>query len=85
MSSKKVKLAWDDLIVSEKERRAMAEYLAFLSEGKTERESWKILESWAQKAGFIALDEVQGFKPGQKVSLACEGRRAFWRSRVIGR
>ena len=74
MSSKKVKLAWDDLTLSEKERRAMAEYLAFLSEGKTERESWKILESWAQKAGFIALDEVQGFKPGQKVSLAVRGK-----------
>jgi len=33
MSSKKVKLAWDDLTLSEKERRAMAEYLAFLSAG----------------------------------------------------
>ena len=74
MNSKKVKLAWDKLVISEKERQAMAEYLAFLSEGKTERESWQILERWAQKAGFIALDEVKGFKPGQKVSLAVRGK-----------
>ncbi|MFZ3131857.1 MAG: aminopeptidase, partial [Desulfosporosinus sp.] len=70
MSSKKVKLAWDELVMSEKERQAMTEYLAFLSEGKTERESWQLLERWAQKAGFRALDEVMDFKPGQKVSLA---------------
>ena len=74
MSSKKVKLAWDNLIMSEKEHRAMAEYLAFLSEGKTERESWRILESCAQKAGFMALDEVEGFKAGQKVSLAVRSK-----------
>ena len=74
MNSKKVKLAWDELVMSEKERQALAEYLAFLSEGKTERESWQILERWAQKAGFIALDEVKGFKPGQKVSLAVRGK-----------
>ena len=74
MSSKKVKLAWDNLIINDKERRAMAEYLGFLSEGKTERESWQILESWAQKAGFIPLDGVKDFKPGQKVSLAVRGK-----------
>ena len=74
MSPKKVKLAWDELVMSEKERRAMAEYLAFLSEGKTERESWQLLEGWARKVGFMALDEVKGFKPGQKVSLAVRGK-----------
>ena len=74
MSSKKVKLAWDDLVMSQKERQAMAEYLDFLSKGKTERESWHLLESWAQKAGFTALDEVKDFKPGQKVSLAVRGK-----------
>jgi len=74
MSSDKVKLAWDDLELSEKEQAAMAEYLAFLSEGKTERESWKILENWAQKAGFMALEEVKGFKSGAKVSLAVRGK-----------
>jgi len=74
MSSKKVKLAWDDLIMSEKEHGAINEYLAFLSEGKTERESWQILESWAQKAGFSTLDEAKSFTPGQKVSLAVRGK-----------
>jgi len=74
MSSKKVKLSWDELVMSEKERQAMTEYLAFLSKGKTERESWHLLESWAQKAGFIALDEMKGFKPGQKVSLEVRGK-----------
>ena len=74
MSAKKVKLAWDELVMSEKEREALAEYLAFLSEGKTERESWQLLEKGAQKAGFIALDEVKDFKPGQKVSLTVRGK-----------
>ncbi|HZK85643.1 MAG TPA: aminopeptidase [Desulfosporosinus sp.] len=74
MSSKKVKLAWDNLVMSEKERQAMADYLAFLSEGKTERESWQLLEKWARKAGFIALGELKGFKPGQRVSLAVRGK-----------
>ena len=74
MTSKKVKLAWDEFVMSEQERKAMVEYLAFLSEGKTERESWQILESWAKKVGFIALDEVKNFKPGQKVSLAVRGK-----------
>ncbi|KGP76397.1 aminopeptidase 1 [Desulfosporosinus sp. Tol-M] len=74
MSSKKVKLAWDELVMSEKERQAMTEYLAFLSEGKTERKSWQLLERWAQKADFVALDGVKGFKPGQKVRLAVRGK-----------
>jgi aspartyl aminopeptidase len=74
MSSKKVKLAWDELVVTEKERQAMTEYLAFLSEGKTERKSWQFLERWAQIAGFVALDGVKGFKPGQKVRLAVRGK-----------
>jgi len=74
MSLKKMKLAWDELSMSDKERQAMAEYLTFLSEGKTERESWQILERWANKADFTALDKVTGFKPGQKVSLAVRGK-----------
>jgi aspartyl aminopeptidase len=74
MNSKKVKLAWDELEMSEKERKAMAEYLVFLSEGKTERESWQLLEGWAHKKGFIALDQVKGFKPGQKVSMSVRGK-----------
>lgn len=74
MSSKKVKLAWDELRMSEKERQAMTEYLAFLSEGKTERESWQILERWAKKVGFIPLDEMTEFKSGQKVCLEVRGK-----------
>ncbi|EGW39003.1 aminopeptidase [Desulfosporosinus sp. OT] len=74
MSSKIVKLAWDELKISEKERQAMTEYLAFLSEGKTERESWQILERWAKKSGFISLDEVKDFKSGQKVRLEVQGK-----------
>ena len=74
MSSKKVKLAWDELRMSEKERQAMTEYLAFLSEGKTERESWQVLERWAKKEGFIPLDEVKDFKLGQKVRLEVRGK-----------
>lgn len=74
MNLKKGRLAWDELVMSEKERQALAEYLAFLSEGKTERESWQILERWAQKKGFKALDEVKSFKSGQKVRLAVRGK-----------
>jgi len=74
MSSKKVKLAWDQLIMSEQEHQAIAQYLAFLSEGKTERESWNILEGRARNAGFTELDEVKGFIPGQKVSLSVRGK-----------
>ena len=74
MSSKKAKLAWDELEMSQNERQAMSEYLHFLTQGKTERESWQILESWGQKAGFIALDQVKSFKSGEKVSLAVRGK-----------
>lgn len=74
MTSKKIKLAWDELVISEQERKALTEYLAFLSEGKTERESWQILEGWAQKAGFKALVDVKTFNPGQKVRLAVRGK-----------
>lgn len=74
MSSKKVKSAWDELRMSEKECQAITEYLSFLSKGKTERESWQILEGWARKKGFIPLDEVKDFKSGQKVSLAVRGK-----------
>ena len=74
MSSKTVKLAWDELRISEKERQALTEYLAFLSKGKTERESWQILERWAKKVGFIPLDEMKDFRLGQKVSLEVRGK-----------
>ncbi|MBC2722250.1 aminopeptidase [Desulfosporosinus sp.] len=69
MGSKKVKSAWDELRMSEKECQAMTEYLSFLSKGKTERESWQIIEGWARKAGFVSLDEVKLFGSGQKVRL----------------
>jgi len=74
MSSKTVKLAWDELRISEKERQALTEYLAFLSQGKTERESWQILERWAKRVGFIPLDEMKDFRLGQKVSLEVRGK-----------
>lgn len=74
MNLKKEKSAWDELVMSKKEHQALAEYLAFLSEGKTERESWQILERWAQKEGFRALNEVKNFKSGQKVRLAVRGK-----------
>lgn len=74
MSQKKLKTAWDELKISEQESRALQEYLSFLSQGKTERESWQIIESYARAEGFIALDEVTSFKPGQRVSLAVRGK-----------
>lgn len=74
MGSKKVKLAWDDLMISDQEREAMTEYLSFLSKGKTERESWQIIESWAQREGFVPLDKLEGFQPGQRVRLAVRGK-----------
>ncbi|KGK89396.1 aminopeptidase 1 [Desulfosporosinus sp. HMP52] len=74
MGSKKVKLAWDDLMISDQEREAVTEYLSFLSKGKTERESWQIIESWAQREGFIPLDKLEGFQPGQRVRLAVRGK-----------
>lgn len=74
MGLKKVKLAWDELIMTKKEHQAIADYLIFLSEGKTEREAWKILDGWAQNAGFISLDECDAFKAGQKVRLGVRGK-----------
>jgi len=74
MSSKKAKLAWDELRISEKEHQALKEYIAFLSEGKTEREAWRILERWAKQIGFIPLAEVKEFKLGQKVRLEVRGK-----------
>jgi len=74
MSEKKVKLAWDELKISEQEGQAIIEYLSFLSKGKTERESWQIIEEWACQEGFIPLDDVDNFKPGQKVRLAVRGK-----------
>ncbi|MCO1601440.1 aminopeptidase [Desulfosporosinus nitroreducens] len=74
MGFKKVKLAWDELGMSEQEDQAMIEYLSFLSKGKTERESWQIIEGWAHQSGFIPLDKVDNFKLGQRVRLAVRGK-----------
>jgi len=73
-SKKKVKLAWDELKISEKESQAITEYLSFLSKGKTERESWQIIERWAHQEGFIPFAEVKDFKAGRKVSLEVRGK-----------
>ena len=74
MSTKKVKSAWDELEMSEKERHAITEYLTLLSQGKTERESWRIFEGWAKKEGFVPLDEVKDFTSGQKVRFEVRGK-----------
>ncbi|MDP4127083.1 MAG: aminopeptidase [Bacillota bacterium] len=74
MSSKKVKLAWDDLQMSEREQQALAEYLTFLSEGKTERKAWQLLESWAENRGFLPLDDLRSFEQGQKVRLSVRAK-----------
>jgi len=74
MGSKKVKLAWDELRMSEKESQAITDYLSFLSKGKTERESWQIIEGWARQEGFIPLAEVKDFKSGRKVCLEVRGK-----------
>jgi len=74
VGSKTVKLAWDELRMTEKESQAIPEYLSFLSNGKTERESWQIIEGWARTEGFITLDEVKAFEPGQKVYLPVRGK-----------
>lgn len=74
MSSKKPKLAWDELRITAKERQAIEEYITFLSEGKTERESWQLLERTAKKVGFRLLNEVEDFKLGQKVRLDIRGK-----------
>jgi aspartyl aminopeptidase len=74
VSSKKVKLAWDELRISEREQQALKEYIAFLSEGKTEREAWQIIEGWAKQKGFIPFDEVKEFKLGQKVRFEVRGK-----------
>ncbi|MDQ7092477.1 aminopeptidase [Desulfosporosinus sp. PR] len=70
----KKKLAWDGLSLSDKEHQTLLDYLTFLSEGKTERKSWRILEQWAAKAGFIPLAEARSFSGGQKISLAVRGK-----------
>ncbi|AET70982.1 aspartyl aminopeptidase [Desulfosporosinus orientis DSM 765] len=74
MGQKKVATAWDELTMSEQELRAMQEYLSFLSQGKTERESWQIIERYARGEGFISLDEATNFTPGQRISLAVRGK-----------
>lgn len=74
MSSKKAKLAWDELKILEKEHQALIQYLTLLSEGKTERKAWKILEGWAETKGFSPLEALKGFKPGQKVCQSIRGK-----------
>lgn len=74
MGKEKKKLAWDELSLVDKERQSIIDYLAFLSEGKTERESWRILEQCADKAGFIPLSEAKTFSNGQKIRLAVRGK-----------
>jgi aspartyl aminopeptidase len=67
-------LAWDELSLTNKEQQTLNEYLRFLSEGKTERESWRILEQYAAKAGFIPLSEAKMFTNGQKIRLAVRNK-----------
>lgn len=74
MGKEKKKLAWDELSLADKERQSIIEYLAFLSEGKTEREAWRILEKCGDKAGFIPLSEAKTFSNGQKIRLAVRGK-----------
>lgn len=52
----------------------MNEYLTFLTEGKTEREAWQILEHWAQQKGFLPLDEVEDFSQGRKIRVGVRGK-----------
>lgn len=69
MSNQKKTLAWDDLSLSDKEGQNVNDYLSFLSEGKTERESWRIIERYAAAAGFNLLSEARTFLSGEKVRL----------------
>ncbi|WP_088227228.1 aminopeptidase [Desulfosporosinus sp. FKB] len=69
MSNQKKTLAWDDLSLSDKEGQNVNDYLSFLSEGKTERESWRIIERYAAAAGFNLLSEARTFLRGEKVRL----------------
>ena len=78
MGTKKLTSAWDHYSISENEGLAMRDYISFLSEGKTERESWRILEGWAQKAGFQRLNEATSFKAGQKVRLSVRGKAGIF-------
>ena len=78
MGTKKLKSAWDHYSLSENEGLAMRDYISFLSEGKTERESWQILEGWAKNAGFQRLDEATSFKAGQKVRFSVRGKAGIF-------
>ncbi|WP_088188679.1 aminopeptidase [Desulfosporosinus sp. FKA] len=69
MSKQKKTLAWDDLSLSDKEGQNVNDYLSFLSEGKTERESWRIIERYAAAAGFNLLSEARTFASGEKIRL----------------
>ncbi|AFM43528.1 aspartyl aminopeptidase [Desulfosporosinus acidiphilus SJ4] len=74
MSIQKKNLAWEELLLSDREKQILKDYLAFLSEGKTERESWKILEQSAANAGFNPLSETKTFLTGQKVRLGVRNK-----------
>ncbi|KLU67118.1 putative M18 family aminopeptidase 1 [Desulfosporosinus acididurans] len=69
MSNQKKTLAWDDLSLSDKEGQNVNDYLSFLSEGKTERESWRIIERYAAAVGFNLLSEARTFASGEKIRL----------------
>ncbi|MGC7871688.1 aminopeptidase [Desulfosporosinus sp. SYSU MS00001] len=69
MSNQKKMLAWDDISLSDKEGQNVNDYLTFLSEGKTERESWRIIERYAAEAEFNLLSEAKTFSSGEKVRL----------------
>jgi aspartyl aminopeptidase len=74
MSLKETKIAWDGLKTSEKEHQALTQYFKFLSEGKTERECWQLLKNWSFQAGFVPLEDLKSFMPGQKALFSVRSK-----------
>lgn len=73
MGDKKTRL-WDELNISDAEQKKIDRYIDFLSQGKTEREIWRQLSEWAERKGFVDLDQATGFAPGQKIRRGIRGK-----------
>ena len=72
--------AWEVLTPQQREEMEAycKEYMAFLSEAKTERLAHDFIQKAAEKAGFMPLEEAlkKGIKAGDKIFASNRGKSA---------
>lgn len=75
----KDKSGWNSLDQREQEE-ALAlcgEYISFLNQAKTERESVTLVERMAREAGFVPVEEKSALQPGDKVFATNHGKAMY--------